>query len=86
MQLTASQQGVTKASGLSNTLQVQKGQRAEKGDTVTYIRTEEMYIMRSSTCFKSYYSNSYLASWFNVLALKLSYGSCTGSRINPRHF
>ena len=35
-QLTASQQGVIKAGGLSNTLRVQKGQRAEKGDTVTH--------------------------------------------------
>ena len=37
MQITASQWGVTKAGGLSNTLQVQKGQQAEKGDTVTYV-------------------------------------------------
>ena len=35
MQLTVSQWGITKTGGLSNTLQVQKGQQAEKAVTMT---------------------------------------------------
>ena len=46
MQLTASQRGVTKAGGLSNTLRAQKGQWAEKSDTVTYI------LKKVSVCIK----------------------------------
>ena len=52
-QLTASQRGITKSGGLSNTLWVQKGQWAEKGNSVTYIyhlQTKFVKVMFSQVC------------------------------------
>ena len=50
VQLTMPQWGITKAGGLSNTLRVQKGQRAEKGDTVTYISQEHNILSHIWSC------------------------------------